>query len=109
MQYIRTKDKIIALDLENFTEKAIDHVENIGGKIADNIDKLCDEFVIIDKGKREHLTKLEYIERKEWVFKNGQLNGKKYYEVVKLFGAIWTDKGLIYKVKMNDKGEMELL
>lgn len=29
-----------------------------------------------------------------------------YWEV---YGAIWTDKGLIYVAKMNDKGELELL
>ena len=27
----------------------------------------------------------------------------------RLRGAIWTDKGLIYVAKMNDKGELELL
>jgi hypothetical protein len=27
----------------------------------------------------------------------------------KLYGAIWTDKGLIYVAKMNEKGELELL
>lgn len=26
-----------------------------------------------------------------------------------IYGAIWTDKGLIYVAKMNDKGELELL
>lgn len=26
-----------------------------------------------------------------------------------VYGAIWTDKGLIYVAKMNDKGELELL
>ena len=26
-----------------------------------------------------------------------------------IYGAIWTDKGLIYAAKMNDKGELELL
>jgi len=26
-----------------------------------------------------------------------------------IYGAIWTDKGLIYVAKMNDKGEFELI
>lgn len=26
-----------------------------------------------------------------------------------VYGAIWTDKGLIYVAKMNNKGELELL
>lgn len=29
--------------------------------------------------------------------------------LVDVYGAIWTDKGLIYIAKMNDKGELELL
>lgn len=31
----------------------------------------------------------------------GQLNNT-------IYGAIWTDKGLIYVAKMNEKGELEL-
>ena len=26
-----------------------------------------------------------------------------------IYGAIWTDKGLIYVAKMNEEGELELL
>ena len=26
-----------------------------------------------------------------------------------IYGAIWTDKGLIYVAKMNDKGDLELI
>ena len=28
---------------------------------------------------------------------------------IQIYGAIWTDKGLIYVAKMNKKGELELL
>ena len=34
---------------------------------------------------------------------------KKHLEKFEIYGAIWTDKGLIYVAKMNDKGELELL
>lgn len=30
-------------------------------------------------------------------------------KVEKIFGAIWTDKGLIYVAKMNESGALELL
>ena len=38
-----------------------------------------------------------------------QYNTKLRYGGCDLFGAIWTDKGLIYVAKMNEKGELELL
>ena len=59
-------------------------------KQADTIEELCDEFVVI-------------------------VDGKHYIRVpasnpnFQTYGAIWTDKGLIYIAKMNDKGELELL
>ena len=31
------------------------------------------------------------------------------YNLTCIYGAIWTDKGLIYVAKMNEKGELELL
>lgn len=31
------------------------------------------------------------------------------YTIKQIYGAIWTDKGLIYVAKTNDKGELELL
>ena len=33
----------------------------------------------------------------------------KLFPKAKCYGAIWTDKGLIYVAKMNEKGELELL
>ena len=72
-------------------------------KIADTIQDLCDEFVVF--------------------YKNGIITFATYDAIIddihtfdeikeivdKIYGAIFTDKGLIYVVRMNDKGELELL
>ena len=68
---------------------------------ADTIEELCDCFVALrpqPKGNDYYI-----LHRFSFV-KENCLNGN---EVV--YGAIWTDKGLIYRAKMNSKGELELL
>ena len=75
-------------------------------KQADTIEELCDEFVCDhNNGTRVMQSKeckpqfpfseksIDYLKRNNHTF----------------YGAIWTDKGLIYVAKMNDKGELELL
>jgi hypothetical protein len=66
-------------------------------KQADTIEELCDEFVVVNNT----------------CFNMPQLLGTKidkdYYKHEDVYGAIWTNKGLIYVAKMNEKGELELL
>ena len=85
MKYIRTKDGIYEyVDYDN---------ECIIVKQADTIEKLCDEFVFEEtypSGLKRHIITEDVA-------------------VGTQFGAIWTDKGLIYVAKMNDNGELELL
>lgn len=107
MKYIRTKDGRISYlscepneeitDYEIITSKGTltyrgkDEVI----KIADTIEELCDEFVGVDKtNEHDRLSKLSL---------------KSYCNYVAIYGAIWTDKGLIYVAKMNEKGELELI
>ena len=66
-------------------------------KQADTIEELCDVFVfrvgecvIVDQDNDKFF-------RGNW----------KCYDTI--YGAIWTDKGLIFVAKMNEKGELELL
>lgn len=118
MKYIRTKDGRISY-LSSEPNEEITGYEIITSKgtltyrredeiikIANTIEELCDEFVIFAK---EHPNrKLLYI--------NGFGNLKKEFidfekdknEVI-IYGAIWTEKGLIYVAKMNEKGDLELL
>ena len=95
MKYIRTKDgRILVADDNSLMAKLTTN------KVADTIEELCDEFVMIDE-ENEHYIKqdndIHHIRRK-WAIGN-----------YKVYGAIWVDKGLIYVAKMNDKGELELL
>lgn len=92
-KYIRTKNnQVVDLDTMEFdwAFPRENFVKAHAVKQADTIEELCDEFVIIADDK-------PYIR-----VPAGNTNFQTY-------GAIWTDKGLIYVAKMNEKGELELL
>ena len=93
MKYIRTKDKIEKVP-NDYANKL---VETPTLKIADTIEELCDEFVFTKGNIKNVFLPMTFHKEKDLTF---------YDEI---YGAIWTDKGLIYVAKMNDKGELELL
>lgn len=64
-------------------------------KQADTIEELCDEFVCLENKMTFH--NLETI--------TSSCNLKH----LTIYGAIWTDKGLIYVAKMNEDGELCLI
>ena len=72
---------------------------------------MCDEFVGINKSGDVIVQRVLAPSLKE--LKDSlktELNGKTYiskYDVI--YGAIWTDKGLIYVAKLNADGNLELL
>lgn len=68
-------------------------------KVADTIEELVDEYVLVEKSARCFLNYDEITED----------DLKLCLQDHDIFGAIWTDKGLIYVAKMNEKGELELL
>lgn len=96
MKYIRTKNGIY----EPKTKMMFNHIKEY--KEADTIEELCDEFVLVEK-MREVI--YHHKSSKFADFKSIALLNERYT----LYGAIWTDKGLIYVAKMNDKGELELI
>lgn len=104
MKYIRTKDeRIIDTEKEyinhpsNYPIQARDYGLVINQ--ADTIEELCDAYVV-KSGEA-------YIVWQILSFDQIRLNYKsKVYEI---YGAIWTDKGLIYVAKMNEKGELVLI
>ena len=122
MKYIRTKDGIYDLEKSLFhqyngikvlTPYCKQYEENPSlCKTADTIEELCDEFVQINKSKDKDLVRIKKIDgvkkkqKLERIFDNEwhKLSAGEY-----IFGAIWTNKGLIYVAKMNKKGELELL
>ena len=117
MKYIRTKSGKIEEhwntggDLDNETHKSLlnfvqDNIEIV--KVADTIEELCDLFVMFcPNAHRRKIRVYETMYSISLYFKRDKRwNGNM---VDKVYGAIWTDKGLIYVAKMNSKGELELL
>lgn len=126
MRYIRTKNGVYELRgdyrlvnengtlllvwvnekvLEKTRGKSWNNGHNVVIAQADTIEELCDEFV-----KKSKEIGNNYVEIGKNAF---EILDKKYHkenlEHYNYYGAIWTDKGLIYVAKMNDKGELELL
>ena len=71
---------------------------------ADTIEELCDEFVIKSYVKTTPFLFCQEYDDIDRFMKSPDLD-----KDTVVFGAIWTDKGLIYVAKMNKKGELELL
>ena len=101
-KYIRTKDNSITHTEQIIKVKDIDAYKKMYAyeeiiKQADSIEELCDVLVCIDKITGCH-TLWKVIDKFDLILED--------YD---WYGAIWTDKGLIYVAKMNDKGNLELL
>ena len=108
--YIRTKDgvylKIRECDENNKILIVGKTITDFGTYIekkdiitqSEDLELLCDEFVLMER------------DAKPIIFKTlqGSINNKIYDDEI-IYGAIWTDKGLIYVAKMNEKGELELI
>ena len=73
-------------------------------KQADTIEELCDEFVVIYNNNKKFKKPFTSIHDNL-----GDLLKEHKISECKVYGAIWTDKGLTYVAKMNDKRELELL
>ena len=106
MKYIRTKDgRIFENKLTMYVcPEALEELSKceVGEEIeilkqADTIEELCDEFVVIKKNGDKIIT---------CNYRNIQVYIERKFEI---YGAIWTNKGLIYVAKMNNEGELELL
>lgn len=125
MKYIRTKDDIFRIDNDKISvingcqfvsiRGGILHALDVKDEVADTIEELCDEFVCEEN---------HYLMKPYWLkynddgycdetYHQGIMNAFRHkyfnYKDYHWFGAIWTNKGLIYVAKMNDKGELELL
>lgn len=104
MKYIRTKDgKIWSFSnpsnnflYEGSSTKNGKWLHEIGEvfKEADTIEELCDCFVDYCEEDDSHLVSTEKPIR------------RRNHEI---YGAIWTEHGLIFVAKMNKKGKLELL
>lgn len=111
MKYVRTKDNIYEI-VNDYGSSCAVKSRGKRGKTAidgfiikygltfasrsDTIEELCDEFVLCEDN---HYCIVGDIEAKEMAATN--------YGTI--YGAVWTEKGLICVSKMNNKGELELL
>ena len=105
--YIRTKDGIYQVESETFDKQGylVDRYEedvilkDQVIKQSENIEELCDRFVVMDKETKEVMNIVSFLEyAKLWSY-------CKY----NIYGAIWTEWGLKYVVKLDDKGKLELI
>ncbi len=114
-KYIRTKDGIYEVESEFLDNEGKWIGYNIVGddmtiilriqviKQSDNLAELCDEFVI-DWLPTNHKDIFGIDEYSKKIIESCIGNSK-----TNVYGAIWTDKGLIYVAKMNDDGELVLI
>ena len=103
--YIRTKDGVYEVEAETDTFYYTNIAREIGViktnrvREAKTIEELCDRFVVIDKETKEVMNIVTFLAyAKLW-------SSCKY----DIYGAVWTDKGLIYVAKMNSEGKLELI
>ena len=127
MKYIRTRENIFEVIEETdlvYRVKAKGNPNNIYSKSkcqtdvvksGNTIEELCDEFVaLLFDDETLYECSLGYYTEIfkarthciQSLIKNYDIN---MISVRDVYGAIWTDKGLIYVAKMNEKGELELL
>lgn len=113
MSYIRTKAKIYEVESEYINNEGKWIGYNIVGddmalilrvqviNQADTIEELCDEFVVFDSMNNccmEIERSLKNLKKNGWI--------DSCFDV---YGAIWTNKGLIYVAKMNEDGVLCLI
>ena len=103
--YIRTKNMIFQVESETFDKQGY-YIGDYGVilkyqviKQSENIEELCDRFVVMDKETKEVMSIVTFLEyAKLWSY-------CKY----NIYGAVWCEWGLKYVVKLDDKGKLELI
>ena len=111
--YIRTKNRIYKAESETYDKRGYyigdyDVTSNVILKEqvinqSENLFELIDEFVVIrDSTKINQLVRTDDINYLKEMMKEDK-------RIVEVKGAIWTEWGLKYVAKMNDRGELELI
>ena len=78
-------------------------------KSADTIEELCDELVVHNPSNDGDFYPKHFVYQNKWETMLKPMSDYQKSKGIEIFGAIWTDKGLIYVAKMNSKGDLELL
>ena len=101
MKYIRRKDDVIFSTNAEIEDIDIKEYKQVG----DTIKELCDEFVYYDPKIQIEKYRYEYYHN----LSEKEHDLKWLKEGMIIYGAIWTDKGLIYVAKINQEGDFVLL
>ena len=117
MKYIRTEDgiyeyekvktRVFAQEGMHSKEKLLSEEESLRlfpyeiVKYADSIEELCDDFVSVSK--------YGYTKPVGDIVSWNYVKTKAKYDAEYVYGAIWTEHGLKYVAKMDERGELELL
>lgn len=114
MKYIRTKNGIYDTSKGIYTPSIKMWAIGIATiydddilKQSDTIEELCDEFVLYDNQLKTYGV-FDKMSTKVITFKWIQ-NHLEIYNGMTIYGAIWTNKGLIYVAKMNEEGILCLI
>lgn len=101
MKYIRTKNTIKLFN-GPYHGYELD-------RQADTIEELCDEFVFVDEFGKKDLLDDDYKAKLQEFGTFSVVHALMEQDRPKeLYGAVWTDKGLIFVAEMNEELEMEL-
>ena len=121
MKYIRIKNGACAVNDESYNVKYVIPAEEYLEKYyfdaqyiiaqADTIEELVDATVIVSPKGSHSITLDEYdlVNLGNRVFIDSKWRNDLINAGNIIYGAIWTDKGLIYVAEMNDKGVLELI
>lgn len=114
--YIRTKNRIYEVDERTkwaqYSIRGKTMVKNADFQYAsneniisqsENLEELCDMTIVVDDERPNSVFELE------WGIDNELLSKYKDVEGVYVYGAIYTDKGLIYVAKMDSEGKLVLI
>lgn len=111
--YIRTKNRIYKVESETYDKQGYyigdyDVTSNVILKEqvvdqSENLFELIDEFVVIrDSTKINQLVRTDDINYLKEMMREDK-------RIVEVKGAIWSDFGLKYVAKLDDKGNLELI
>ena len=101
MKYIRTKNGIYEVK----TKRIFNHIKEY--RLGDTIEELCDKFVYEYKSSVYKNSKPSY-ELVEMSLETMKAT-MEFFSGATFYGAIWTNKGLIYVAKMNSEGKLVLI
>lgn len=117
-RYIRTEGGLIVDTQDTFPFTIVDGWIDFNSfgrfkikRTGDTIEEVCDRFVLVDKDDEGSVEGEVIGENYNAVLNEFKLRIKLGYDPREMgfYGAIWTDKGLIYVAELNGKGELELM